>query len=294
MSHVAVKLVSLFFLVLVLLAPMDLSAKSKQDKKQEKKTREAQKQLKMDRREVQNTRDIRKNVHRRNGEVWVDGIPMIDQGNRDTCAIATVRRILCYYADCPPNRCPIDERTLKDALGYSRGGGTNMGIMLSALQMNASRLHLDFGVLYNMPALPEIISDYNRACASTGSHSKKLDDSREAQARGLISYGKDIDYNTWKRVRNQDDNAKKRAWKSICECVDNGFPVMWSVFLGLLPEKGANTKNPSGHLRIIIGYDAGNKDIIYTDSWGSGHAKKKMRWNDAWAISTTLFLLSPR
>lgn len=282
----------LLFLALALLVPMEVSAKSKQTKKQERKRQDAQRQMEMDRRDVAKVCDVRRNVHRHNGEVWIDGIPMIDQGQRDTCAIATMRRILCYYADCPPNRCPIDERTLKDALGYSRGGGTNMGIMLSALQLSSRRLHLAFSVLYNMPALPEVIADYNRACASTSSRARKLDDSRDAMSHGLVSYVKDIDYDTWKRVRNADEKAKKRAWKSITDCIDNGFPVMWSVTLGFFPEKGAKNE-AGGHLRIIIGYDAGNGSLIYTDSWGSGHAKKKMRWNDAWAITSTVFLLNP-
>ncbi len=47
------------------------------------------------------------------------------------------------------------------------------------------------------------------------------------------------------------------------------------------------------HLRLIIGYDAKERVIYYSDSWGPGREMKQMNLEEAWAVTMALFLLEP-
>jgi hypothetical protein len=49
-----------------------------------------------------------------------------------------------------------------------------------------------------------------------------------------------------------------------------------------------------GHLRLIIGYSTQRGQVLYTDTWGAGHELKRMKMDDAWAITQGLFVIEPR
>ena len=46
-------------------------------------------------------------------------------------------------------------------------------------------------------------------------------------------------------------------------------------------------------MRLIIGYNDAKSEIIYTDSWGEGHAMKKMPASNAWCMTTGLYSMVP-
>ena len=48
-----------------------------------------------------------------------------------------------------------------------------------------------------------------------------------------------------------------------------------------------------GHMRLIIGYNAKTKEILYSDSWGAGHELKRMPEDWAFAITHDAFYLKP-
>ena len=75
--------------------------------------------------------------------------------------------------------------------------------------------------------------------------------------------------------------------------IDRGIPLLWSVYLGLLPEAKLSAQARGGHMRLIIGYNAKTKEIYYSDTWGMGHELKKMPLADAWTITDGLFTLEP-
>ena len=80
----------------------------------------------------------------------------------------------------------------------------------------------------------------------------------------------------------------------IRENIDKGVPIMWALQLGLFPENGEkNRQSGGGHMRIIIGYNTTKNEIIFTDSWGAGHEKKRMTAPDASAATMGLYLLQP-
>ena len=46
-------------------------------------------------------------------------------------------------------------------------------------------------------------------------------------------------------------------------------------------------------MRLIIGYNAKNHTVIYSDSWGAGHERKTMAADNAYAITTGMMVLEP-
>ena len=81
--------------------------------------------------------------------------------------------------------------------------------------------------------------------------------------------------------------------RGIREQTVRGVPLFWSVQLGVYPEPGI-PQNAGGHMRLIIGYNEETGEIIYSDTWGAGHERKKMPDDWAWTITHNLFYLNPR
>ena len=44
---------------------------------------------------------------------------------------------------------------------------------------------------------------------------------------------------------------------------------------------------------MVTGYNDSTGEIIFSDSWGAGHEKKRMRMSDAHKATRGLFVLKP-
>ncbi|MBR4125568.1 MAG: C39 family peptidase [Victivallales bacterium] len=229
-------------------------------------------------------RDLRKNVHHSTGSVWISNIPMYDQGNRPECAVAVVRRLLDYYA----KGNDVDMRALRSALGYRKEFGTNVGVMVKAIQQYSARLRLRFQALYDFKMTKDDLNMYNKNADSRKSRGKL-----DQNVLDWAEFVKNLDFKAWRQMRCTANREEQReAWKAISRSIDQGIPVCWGVYLGLVNEQ--KRRQPSGgHMRLIIGYNAAKNRIYYSDSWGSGHERKEMPWDDAWAITWHLFVLEP-
>ena len=76
--------------------------------------------------------------------------------------------------------------------------------------------------------------------------------------------------------------------------IQEGIPVIWCVMLGIMPEEKLSLQSKGGHMRLIIGFNEKNKEILYTDTWGIGHELKSMPIQYAWTITNRLLYLLPR
>ena len=45
-------------------------------------------------------------------------------------------------------------------------------------------------------------------------------------------------------------------------------------------------------MRLIVGYNEVRGEVIYSDSWGEGHAHKRMDAQDALSITTGMYYLA--
>ncbi len=62
------------------------------------------------------------------GDVWIDGVPMVDQGPKGYCVVASAQRLFEYYG------ISCDEHQLAQLAGSQAQGGTSVLEMMKALQ----------------------------------------------------------------------------------------------------------------------------------------------------------------
>ena len=75
--------------------------------------------------------------------------------------------------------------------------------------------------------------------------------------------------------------------------------VGWRVTTGDISEQRVDTSENmvryyerESHMRLIVGYNEARGEVIYSDSWGEGHAHKRMDAQDALSITTGMYYLA--
>ena len=229
--------------------------------------------------------DLSKSVKRETGgEVFISSIPMVDQGDKGYCAVATAARVFNYYG------VPADQHEMAQVAGnQAGGGGTNPDEMETALRKIAGKYKTRFQTVldldYSSRKYQTFMAKYNRAA-------KKLD-KKILDTSHYIYFLGGLDPEVLREV-NGTGQALERFNRVVHENVDRGVPVMWGLQLGLFPENGEKARqSKGGHMRLIIGYNDTTKEIIFSDSWGAGHEKKRMAAADASAATMGLYLLQP-
>ena len=237
---------------------------------------------------------IRDNVTKSpNGDVFIDNVPMVDQGQKGYCAAAVSERVLRYYGN------PIDEHEIAQQAGTQARGGTSVDEMKKTVAAVGEKNGLGFQSIVSMSAgvgdFEDEISRYNKAAKAE----KKPELSLAQFTRGNVIYVSEMreamDKMVIYRMRQKDARFKKFS-AGIRQQVNAGVPVFWGVTLGIYPERGVNPQSVGGHMRLIIGYNDKKKDkeILYTDTWGEGHELKRMPEDWAFAITHDAFFLKPR
>ena len=93
-----------------------------------------------------------------------------------------------------------------------------------------------------------------------------------------------VDGEILRAARTRNASKVKKWMDDVKKCIDEGVPVLWCVVLGLFEEQGIPQAR-GGHMRLIIGYNPDEETIIYSDSWGAGHACKKMSVEEAYSMT---------
>lgn len=233
----------------------------------------------MDRRSLSSR--VRKDA---NGDMVIPDVPMVDQGPKGYCAVATTERMMRYYG------MDVDQHEIAQLAGSQANAGTNPQKMMEELRSKQGRLRLRVREL-ETPELrdyQDMIKDYNRLARSA----KKL----------LLPEGGDVnlqaifmttDPELLKEARTvKDRSGFSRFERTVQTHIDRGVPLLWSVQIGVFPELGLPQAS-GGHMRLIIGYNTEKKEILYSDSWGAAHALKHMPLDKAWTITLGLGLIEP-
>jgi hypothetical protein len=179
------------------------------------------------------------------GDVFVKGIPMVDQGDKGYCVVASCQRLFEYF------HIPCDQHEMALLVGADARRGTNSFAMEEALDKIDNRFKTRF-----KPLIHTQMSARDR---------KRLDASRFA--------------------------------KFVKDSVDEGIPLLWTLQLGRFPESPplpGDGQTTGGHMRMIIGYNAGTNEVLFSDSWGAGHELKRMGLGNAFEATTGLYLMQPR
>jgi Peptidase_C39 like family len=229
--------------------------------------------------------DLAKSVVRDpSGDVLIPNVPMVDQGDKGYCAVATSARVLNYYG------VPADQHEMAQVSGNEAGGGgTNPDEMEDAMKKLSGKYKTRFTTVldldYSSRKYQSFLRKYNTVA-------KKLD-KKVLDTDNYIYFFGGLDPEVLREV-NGKGQTYERFMKAVKENIDKGVPVMWALQLGLFPENGEKARQSGGgHMRLIIGYNPAKDEIIFSDSWGAGHEKKRMAAPDASAATMGLYLLQP-
>lgn len=188
------------------------------------------------------------------GNVFIDALPMIDQGNKGYCVVASVQRLFEYYG------VGVDMHQLAQIAGSDPNQGTNTLTMAQQLD----------SIDYRFKTRLEILA--------MGEGRGPLKDVKKE--RGQYYYGRDV--------------PQRKFYKEIRSAIDQGIPLLWSLQVGRFEETpNLLPQTSGGHMRTIIGYNDKTEQLIFSDSWGAGHEFKTMDMSDAYRATYGLFLLKP-
>ena len=223
------------------------------------------------------------------GDVWIDNVPMVDQGQKGYCAAAVAERVLRYYGH------DIDEHQIAQMAGTTARGGTSVAEMLETVKAVGSRCRLGFQPVVSLAgSLGEIEKDvaaYNKVAKQMGRPAIALDACMEGDTIMVARIADGMEPEVLLKTRMRDSRFK-RFLAGVKKSVDQGIPVFWGVTLGKFPEPDIPQAD-GGHMRLVIGYNARTHEILYTDTWGAGHELKRMDEGRAFAITHDAFFLKP-
>lgn len=226
-------------------------------------------------------------AHDINGDIYLPGIPMVDQGARGYCVVATMERVMRYYG------IETDQHELAQVAETDPERGTSTTVMMQGLRDLAARLRVRSRSHYewDFNDFRRILNDYNRT-----SRRHRDIDQVQIDPYSMTSYSDVlmlVDGDLFKEVRNRRRSELGRFERTVKQYIDQGTPVIWTVMLGLVPEPGRAQQSFGGHMRLIIGYNEQTNEILFSDSWGAGHEKKRLPLDDAWAMTSGIYTIEP-
>lgn len=230
---------------------------------------------------------VKKNAE---GDVWIEGIPMVDQGRKGYCAAAVGERVLRYYGH------DIDEHIFAQMAGSTAETGTSMGAMIETVKQVGSRYRLGWreivAIGMSVDDLTEDLERYNKAAKAMKRPQLELKSFIVGNTLMAPAMTAAMEPEVLLRARTKDSRYR-RFLDGVRASIDQGVPVFWGVTLGIYPEERLTPQTAGGHMRLIIGYNRRKNEIIFSDTWGSGHEFKRQSESNAFAITSIAFTLRP-
>ncbi|MDD4871813.1 MAG: hypothetical protein PHR77_14745, partial [Kiritimatiellae bacterium] len=187
----------------------------------------------------------------------------------------------------------VNQHELAQKAATASGGGTDPKSLINALKSMANSLNVRSKTRqeFNVREFMNIVRDYNRTAK------KQRTDEILMPMAGVIDVAKiygEMDKKIFLQMRTRNASQVERFGKIIKDKINNGYPVLWGVQLGIVDEIPKLPQGNGGHLRLIIGYNTKSSEILYSDSWGAGHELKRMKMDAAYAITTGMYTIEPR
>lgn len=227
---------------------------------------------------------LKTNVERKdNGDVFIKNMPMVDQGQKGYCAVASIARVTAYYG------LDVDQHEIAQLANTSRAGTSPEELEL-AFKSIISKLHIRTTKHYEFSQrqFEADVRAYNQLAKKEDKEQFKAPKGYELIPEGVWMR---MDPVIFAQVKSEQSGCKRYMTK-VAEYIDQGIPLSWCLRLGMFKEKDIPQAG-GGHMRLIIGYNAKTEEIIYTDSWGKGHEFKKMPLANAYACSMSVYTMSP-
>lgn len=229
-------------------------------------------------------------IRKDNGDVYLEKVPMVDQGMKGYCAAATAERILRYYG------LDVTQHVIAQLTDTDAGRGTSAEVMIRMLKRAATKFGVKIREHYrgveDLRSLEEVVTRYNRYAKKGGGAKVVL------PTMGVIDLSEiyaSFSPDSFARYRCDGEKTDYRRFMADVKThIDRGIPLVWTVFLGLVSEETLLPQTRGAHMRLIIGYNPDTGQIIYSDSWGAGHEFKKLSNDDAWTMTLGLYSYDPR
>lgn len=191
-------------------------------------------------------------VTEENGDVFIDNIPMVNQGPKGYCVPATFERAMRYQG------VPADMYLLAVAGGTAPGGGTNTQRLFQEVER----------IVRSKGRTPDDV---------------RVDPLRLNTIKRYIDSGVPI---MWQMcsLSSYNDIANRRTAER--KSVDN-----WSVYAATIAQEAqANAKEMAGtqanfHVCMIIGYNEATQELAVSDSWGDRYAIRWIHLDEAAAVT---------
>ncbi len=228
--------------------------------------------------------DLPANVVREDGDVYIKGIPMVDQGQKGYCVVAATARMFGYYG------LQVDQHEIAQMAGSSASGGTNTDAMIDALKSIVGRFKMRIKTHNAMDYkdMSDLSEDYNRIA--------KRADAKEVPTGSSVNHWHNFDYfdpEILKTTRLRSRSGIKKFDAEIMRSINAGIPLLWTVTLGIYKEPVRIDQSRGGHMRMIIGYNTAKKEIIFSDTWGAGHEKKHWGIEEAYCSTKGIYSIQP-
>lgn len=226
------------------------------------------------------------------GDVHIENIPMIDQGQKGYCVDASVARVLRYYG------VDVTQHDIAQIAEADAERGTNAKIMIAAIKKVSTRYGVKVREYYkNEVELIDDARDVERYVKKYNTTAKKLKrQTVKMVVRGNMIYVGDTIAQMEQEIiiknRLDDKDGQKNFIKDIKACIDKGIPVLWGVKLGIVKEKEIPQAD-GYHMRLITGYNEKSGQFIYSDSWGAKHDVKRLSYEDIWTMTNFTLTLDP-
>jgi len=230
------------------------------------------------------------------GDVFLSGIPMVDQGSSAYCAVASAARVLQGYG------IEISMEDMAVLAGSSETCGTCMRRWDQALRKVAGEHGLELKVIpeltETMTPLGNLLYDYNQTARDMGHDELYTWDYLDAFHADYKAFWEDREYPVQREVMLSNDRKCDAFEDNVTARIDDADPLFWSVTLGDVPEQVpysdevATRSERGSHMRLIIGYNEDRGEVLYSDSWGKGHELKRMDANDALSITRGMYYLA--
>ena len=183
-------------------------------------------------------------VKKDDGDVYIKGIPMVDQGDKGYCVVASVERVVRYYG------AEVDQHELAQ-IANTDDGGTSVSDMEKAFKRVTGRIHVRTmkHLDYDDRQYERDFKSYNRIANRQGAWYDDRDfDDWYLDPRYLwMKADKEI----FREMKMEQ--AKYGLFKrKVKEFVDQGIPLAWTLYLGMFKE-GDMPESFGGHMRLIIG-----------------------------------------
>ena len=240
---------------------------------------------------LNNAGKLKDNVKTKDGFKYIDNIPMVDQGPKGYCAVAATERVLKYYGS------NVDQHEIAQLVDTTYG--TNPVHMIKMLKRATPKLGLKILTYLDPPDFSKGYGgrdtrDYIKEIDGFNKILKKQGLSQLPLMYPIVAQIEGQRLTLFKEYKcNKHKTEFKRFKSNIKKNIDKGIPVVWGLFLGVVPENGKTPQSRGGHMRLIIGYNKDLSQLVFTDTWGAGHEFKTINSDDAWIVTSFYGVFKP-